>query len=93
MLEQLTDRRGEEKARFWHTLGATSRIGGALLHKQVPLLGQAPSELTHLAGKCDSFKHLPPIICALAAVQAGAAPAWLPVRGWQGQQPPVLTGC
>ena len=73
------------------TLGAASRAGGASLHKQVPLLGQAPSELTHLAGKCDSFKHLLLPCCTrhlcTGSSASGSSPRTTPPKGTAGPGP------
>lgn len=61
-------------------LGAASRAGAASLRKQVPLLGQAPSEPTHLAGKRDSVKHLP-LPCCTRHLCSGSSPRAAPREG------------
>lgn len=62
------------------SLGAASKAGGASLRKRVPLLGHAPSELTHLAGKRDSFQHLP-LPCCTHHLCTGSSPRTAPFRG------------
>lgn len=61
------------------TLGAARRARGASLHKQVPLVGQTPSELIHLAGKHKCQTPPAPVLYPVICVPAAAAPAQPPL--------------
>lgn len=96
---QWIDRRGKGRAGLCH------RAGGTSLCKQVPLPGQAPSELTHLWGERDSFTHPPLPRCTrhlrTGSSASGSSPRAAPpegTAGTRGQQPPAmgrsaLAGC